>query len=52
MVVKGRGIGLGIAILWVIAGILIIVLPNVLNWLLGLALVTIGVLSYFKDKSL
>ncbi len=45
---KAKGIGLWIAILWVVAGILIIIFPDVLNWLLGVALVAVGVLSYFR----
>ena len=45
---KAKGIGLWISILWVIAGILVIIFPDVLNWLLGIALVAVGVLSYFR----
>ncbi len=48
MVLKAKGIGLWIAILWVVAGILVIIFPDVLNWLLGVALVAVGVLSYFR----
>ena len=44
---KGRA-DLWIAILWVIAGILVMIFPDVLNWLLGVALIALGVLSYFK----
>ena len=48
MAMKAKGIGLWIAILWVVAGILVIVFPDVLSWLLGIALVAVGVLSYFR----
>ena len=48
MAMKAKGIGLWIAILWVVAGILVIIFPDVLNWLLGVALISVGVLSYFK----
>ncbi len=48
MAMKAKGIGLWIAILWVVAGILIIVFPDTLNWLLGAALIIIGALSYFR----
>jgi len=41
-------IGLWIAILWVIAGILILVFPEVINWLLGVCLIAVGILSYFR----
>ncbi|MFC2013176.1 DUF3096 domain-containing protein [Chloroflexota bacterium] len=45
---KKTGIGLWITILWVIAGILVMIFPDVLNWLLGVALISVGVLSYFR----
>ncbi len=48
MATKVKGIGLWIAILWVVAGILIIVFPGILTWLLGIALIAVGVLSYFR----
>jgi len=48
MAMKAKGIGLWIAILWVVAGILVIVFPDILSWLLGVALVAVGVLSYFR----
>ena len=41
-------LGLWIAILWVVAGILVLIFPNVINWLLGIALIAIGVLSFFR----
>ncbi|MFC1912649.1 DUF3096 domain-containing protein [Chloroflexota bacterium] len=41
-------LGLWIAVLWVVAGILIIVFPAVLNWLLGVALILVGILTYFR----
>ena len=41
-------IGLWIAILWVIAGILILVFPEVINELLGVCLIAVGILSYFR----
>ncbi len=45
---KVKGIGLWIAILWVIAGILVIVLPEMIGWGLGVALIAVGILTYFK----
>ncbi|GEM_PF-4441980 len=45
---KTMKIGLWISILWVVAGILVIIFPYVINWLLGIALIAVGVLSYFK----
>ncbi len=45
-----KGIALWISILWVIVGILIIIFPLVLNWLLGIALIAVGVLTYFSKK--
>jgi len=45
---KKPGIGLWTAILWVVAGILIMIFPDVLNWLLGVALISLGILSYFR----
>ena len=47
-VMKKPGIGLWTAILWVVAGILIMIFPDVLNWLLGVALISLGILSYFR----
>lgn len=41
-------IGLWISILWVVAGILVIIFPYIINWLLGIALIAVGVLSYFR----
>ena len=45
---KVTGIGLWIAILWVVAGIVVIVLPDIMKWLLGVALIAVGILTYFK----
>jgi len=45
---KITGIGLWIAILWVVAGIVVIIYPDVVNWLLGVALIVVGILTYFK----
>jgi len=45
---KPPKLGLWIAALWVVAGILIIVLPDILNWLLGIALILVGVLTFLK----
>jgi len=45
---KKVGIGLWTAILWVVAGVLIMIFPDVLNWLLGIALIALGVLTFFK----
>ena len=45
---KVTGIGLWIAILWVVAGIVVIVLPDIMKWLLGTALIAVGILTYFK----
>ncbi|MBA7558969.1 hypothetical protein ES708_00581 [subsurface metagenome] len=45
---KKAGIGLWTAILWVVAGILIMVFPDVLNWLLGVALISLGILTFLK----
>ena len=43
-----KRLGLWIAILWVVAGILVIIFPNIVNWLLGAALILVGILSYFR----
>ena len=43
-----KRLGLWIAILWVVAGVLVIIFPNIVNWLLGAALILVGVLSYLK----
>ena len=48
---KGSRIGLLMAILWVVAGILVMIFPNVMNWLLGVALITVGVLTYLSKKN-
>ncbi len=45
---KTSKIGILIAILWVAAGIIAIALPDMINWGLGVALIAVGVLSYFK----
>ena len=41
-------IGLWIAILWVVAGILVLIFPNIISWLLGIALIAVGILTYFR----
>jgi len=46
--VKTVRIGLWIAILWVVAGILVLIFPNIMNWLLGIALIGVGILTYFR----
>ncbi|MFC1912747.1 DUF3096 domain-containing protein [Chloroflexota bacterium] len=43
-----KQIGLWIAVLWVVAGILVIVFPNILSWLLGVALILVGVLTFLR----
>ncbi|MFC1914671.1 DUF3096 domain-containing protein [Chloroflexota bacterium] len=43
-----KQLGLWISVLWVVAGILVIIFPNILNWLLGVALILVGILTYFK----
>ena len=48
MKVKVTKIGLLITILWVAAGIVVIILPEMINWGLGIALIAVGVLSYFR----
>ncbi len=45
---KKAGIGLWTAILWVVAGILIMIFPDVLNWLLGVALISLGILTFLR----
>ena len=40
-----------IGAIWIIAGILILVLPNIIEYLIGIGLIVIGVL-YFIGKSL
>jgi len=41
-------LGLWIAILWVVAGILVLIFPTIINWLLGIALIAVGVLTFFR----
>ncbi len=39
-----------IGAIWIVAGILVLVLPHLINWLIGIAVIVIGVL-YFIRKS-
>jgi hypothetical protein len=45
---KTMKLGVWIALLWVVAGILVLIFPDIIRWLLGIALVAVGVLSYFR----
>ena len=45
---KTMKLGVWIAILWVVAGILVLIFPDIISWLLGIALIAVGVLSYFR----
>ena len=35
---------------WVLAGILVLVLPHLINWLIGIGVIVVGVLT-FIDKA-
>ena len=37
-----------IGIIFIVAGILVLVLPNLINWLIGIALIVVGVLHVIK----
>ena len=37
-----------IGIIFIVAGILVLVLPNLINWLIGIALIVAGVLHVIK----
>jgi hypothetical protein len=35
-----------IGLVWIIAGILVLVLPHLINWLIGIAIIVVGVLHF------
>ncbi len=37
-----------IGIVWIIAGILVLVLPHLINWLIGIAIIVVGVLHLLR----
>ncbi len=37
-----------IGIVWIVVGILVLVLPHLINWLIGIALIVIGILHLIK----
>ncbi len=37
-----------IGLVWVIVGILVLVLPQLINWLIGIAVIVIGVLHFIQ----
>jgi uncharacterized membrane protein HdeD (DUF308 family) len=40
-----------IGLVWVIAGILVLVLPHRINWLIGIAVIVVGVLHFIQRFS-
>ena len=43
-----NGLFIGIGIVSIIVGILVLVLPGLLQWLVGIGLIIIGVLALFR----
>ena len=33
---------------WILVGILVLVLPNLINWLIGIGVIVIGVLTFIE----
>ncbi len=37
-----------IGLVWIVAGILVLVLPDLINWLIGIAVIIVGVMHFMK----
>jgi len=40
-----------IGLVWVIAGILVLVLPHLINWLIGIGVIVVGVMHFIQKSS-
>jgi len=40
-----------IGFVWIVAGILVLVLPHLINWLIGIGVIVIGVLHFIQKSS-
>ena len=40
-----------IGLVWIVVGILVLVLPHLINWLIGIAIIVIGALHFIRRES-